>query len=95
MKKVVLTFPTHDSLWSFKDKSKAINIRIEPKRNVMTGLFDPCEIEIAVNEFQAVGSSGDLFNPNSSNVERSKTKTASQRFIVRSALHRLFLFMKF
>ena len=53
MKKVSFTFPDYNSIWSFKEKTKAINVRVEPKRNVVTGLFHPLEIEMAVKEFRA------------------------------------------
>ena len=53
MKKVTLTFPTYDSLWLFKEKTKAINIRIEPKKNTMSGLFQQDEVQIAVEQFNA------------------------------------------
>ena len=53
MKKVTLTCPTYDSLWLFKEKTKAINIRIEPKKNTMSGLFQQHEVELAVEQFNA------------------------------------------
>lgn len=56
MKKETLTFPDYESLWNFKEKTKAINIRIEPGKNRITGLFDSSEIEMALNEFQAISS---------------------------------------
>ena len=57
MKKETLTFPDHESLWNFKDKTKAINIRIEPGKNRITGLFDPQEVTVALNEYQAITTS--------------------------------------
>lgn len=54
MKKVTLTFPNYDSLWLFKDKVKAVNVIVQPKKNMITALYHPEEIEVAVNEFQAV-----------------------------------------
>lgn len=53
MKKVTFLFPTYSSMWSFKEKTKAINIVIAPKKNTMTGLFATQEIEMAVKSFQA------------------------------------------
>jgi hypothetical protein len=38
----------------FKEKTKAINVRVEPKKHVMSGLFRQEEIEMAVQQFQAV-----------------------------------------
>lgn len=54
MKKVTLTFPTYDALWLFKDKSNGINIRIEPRKKAITGLFRDPAIDMALSEFQAV-----------------------------------------
>lgn len=54
MKKVSFKFPDYNSLWLFKAKTKAINIRVEPKKNMITGLFEPEEIEMALEEFHAV-----------------------------------------
>jgi hypothetical protein len=53
-KKLSLKFPDYNSLWLFKAKTKAINVRIEPRKNIITGLFEPAEIEMAVKEFNAV-----------------------------------------
>jgi len=53
MHKVTLTFPNPDSLWLFKDKSKAINVAVAPRKNTITGLFSSEEVDIAVKEFQA------------------------------------------
>ena len=53
MKKVTLTFPSYDSLWSFREQTKAIHIRIKPKDHLISGLFDPKEIEMAEREFHA------------------------------------------
>lgn len=54
MKKVSFTFPDYDSLWTFKEKAKAINIRIKPRKHLISGLFDTKEIDMAVNDFRAV-----------------------------------------
>jgi len=53
MKKVTFTFPTNDSMWIFKDKTKAINVKVVPKKNLMSGLFQKQEIELALQEFKA------------------------------------------
>jgi len=53
MKRITFVFPTYDSMWQFKDKSKAINVEIIPKKNTISGLFDNDEIELAVKTFQA------------------------------------------
>lgn len=53
MKKVILAFPSYDSLWSFKEKTQAINIRIEPKKNIISGLFQQQDVELAIRQFNA------------------------------------------
>lgn len=54
MEKVTFTFPSYDSLWSFKDKAKAINIKITPKKNIISGVFQQQDVELAINEYHAV-----------------------------------------
>jgi hypothetical protein len=54
MKKAILTFPSYDSMWLFKNCTKAIHIRIEPKKHLICGLFDADEIETAITQFKAV-----------------------------------------
>ena len=54
MKKASFTFPTYSLMWTFKEKTNAINIRVEPKKHVMSGLFRQEEIEMAVKQYQAV-----------------------------------------
>ena len=54
MKKVTFTFPTYDSLWIFKDRTKAINVKVIPKKNLMSGLIQKQEIELALQEFKAI-----------------------------------------
>lgn len=54
MEKVTFTFPSYDSLWLFKDKTKAINIKITPKKNSISGIFGKQDVELAVNQFHAV-----------------------------------------
>lgn len=58
MKKASFTFPTYSSIWSFKEKTKAINVRVDPRKHVISGLFRQEEIEMAVKQYQAV-----LLNP--------------------------------
>lgn len=41
-------------MWMFKEKTNAINVRVEPKKNVMSGLFRQEEIEMAIKQYQAV-----------------------------------------
>ncbi len=53
MKKVTFLFPTYSSMWSFKEKTKAVNVVIVPKKNTMSGLFQAQDIDIAVKSFQA------------------------------------------
>ena len=52
--KTSLSFPSHDLLWSFRQETRAIHIRIEPKKNIITGLFSPQDIDKAVRQFHAV-----------------------------------------
>lgn len=54
MKKASFTFPTYTSMWMFKEKTSAINVRVEPKKHVMSGLFKAEEIEMAIKQYQAV-----------------------------------------
>lgn len=54
MQKITLLFPNHHSLWLFADKSRALNIAVTPRKNIIAGLFSSEEIDIAVKEFQAV-----------------------------------------
>lgn len=89
MKKVTLMFPTHDSLWLFKDKSKAINVRIDPKKNLMAGLFDPNEIDLALKEFKAIDSSNN--SDSLSQLNHADSKIMIPWFSIRSILS----FMKF
>lgn len=56
MKKETLTFPDYTSMWSFKEKTRAINIRIEARKNRITGLFNATEVDMALNEFHAVNT---------------------------------------
>lgn len=57
MKKTTFTFPDYSSMWSFKEKTSAINVRIETRKNRITGLFNANEMDLALNEFQAINTS--------------------------------------
>ena len=72
MKKVTLMFPSNDSLWTFKEKSKAINVRIEPKHNRITGVFYSDEIDVAMSQFQAI-------QPDNTEVKDSATISSTTR----------------
>jgi hypothetical protein len=60
MKKVSFKFPDYRSLWLFKEKTKAINVRIKPREHMITGLFNTTEIEMAVKDYKAVQPDGNL-----------------------------------
>jgi hypothetical protein len=80
MHKVTLTFPNPDSLWLFKDKSKAINVAVAPRKNTITGLFSPDEIDIAVKEFQAVQIMNASTNKNAPPLKYTQTGTIMPLF---------------
>jgi hypothetical protein len=92
MKKEILTFSSYESMWSFKEKSQAINVRIEPKKNRISGLFNATEVELALKEFQAIRSS-DIINP-----EEQSTANNKQTIILRprfkKVLYRPFLVLR-
>lgn len=46
-------------MWLFKDHTKAIHIRIEPKKHLICGLFEAEEIEMAITQFQAAQQDAD------------------------------------
>lgn len=54
MKKVTLTFPSYESVWLFKNHTNAINVRIEPKKNRICGLFEDDEVNMAITRFGAI-----------------------------------------
>ena len=56
MKKFSFTFPTYEALSQFTGQSKAINISIVPKQHMITGLFCTEEVDLAINQYQAVSS---------------------------------------
>jgi len=80
MKKATFTFPDNDLLWQFKERAKGINIRIQPSKNTIIGLFHPSEIDIAVKQFRAVfdnaNSEGKILPP--ANDQYRKTITSSK-----------------
>jgi hypothetical protein len=53
MKKVTFEFPDYDSLWSFKEKTNAVNISIVPRRNILSGVFQQQDVELALQHFKA------------------------------------------
>lgn len=56
MKKFSFTFPTYEALWQFTDQSKAINVSIIPKQHTIIGLFCSEEVELAINQYQAISN---------------------------------------
>lgn len=54
MQKTIFAFPDPESLWQFKNETRAVNIAVTPKKNTISGLFDQGEIEMAVKKFKAV-----------------------------------------
>lgn len=74
MKKVVLTFPNADSLWLFKDQTKAVNITISPKRNSISGLFTSEEVEMALHLFQAIQLNKCSVSTSTSPIKRTEGK---------------------
>lgn len=79
MKKVILTFPDPNSLWLFKDKSRAINVAVAPMRNTITGPFSVEEVDVAIKEFQAVQIVYTATAPTTS-VNPTETRTAKPSF---------------
>ncbi len=88
MKKVTLMFPSNDSLWTFKEKSKAINVRIEPKHNRLTGVFYSDEIDVAISQFQAIQPDNITEAKDSATVS-STTKIRRPSFKFKSRLRQL------
>ena len=85
MQKVTLTFPDPNSLWSFKDKSKAVNVAVAPRKNIMTGPFSSEEIDMAVKEFQAVHMPNTSNSTIPSSLKHTKTATSKSPFRFRFA----------
>lgn len=54
MERITISFPDQDSLWQFKNQTQAINVAITPKKNMISGLFQQQDVELAVNQFNAV-----------------------------------------
>lgn len=54
MQKITFAFPDYNSLWLFKSQTRAINVAITPKKNIIRGLFPKKDIETAVTKFKAV-----------------------------------------
>jgi len=80
MKKVTLSFPTHDALWLFKEKSTAINVAITPKKNTITGLFSLDEVDMAVKKFEAVQINGTSTATNTVAANRKERMTTVPSF---------------
>ena len=53
MKKVSFVFSNYEDMWSFKEKANAINIKINPRNHLISGLFYSQDIDMAVTIFQA------------------------------------------
>ena len=60
MKKISFTFPTYEAMWEFRERSKAINVSMIPRQYSITGLFCNEEVDVALNEFNAVSNSENL-----------------------------------
>jgi pentatricopeptide repeat protein len=58
MKKLTFLFTSYDDLWMFKDQSKAINVKVNPRNNLISGLFEKQDIEMALDVFHAKMSMG-------------------------------------
>jgi hypothetical protein len=80
MRKVTLAFPNPDSLWLFKDKSKAINVAVAPRKNTITGLFSSEEIDIALNEFQATQLINAATANSAASIKHTQTRTENSSF---------------
>lgn len=90
MKTVTLTFPNYEALWQFKDQSKAINVRIEPKRHRISGLFNSEEVAMAVDRFQAAQAEAQSKDTSESRPGSARTSTSLPRFRMRYRLNQLF-----
>ncbi len=56
MKKVSFVFSNYEDMWSFKEKANAINVKINPRNHLISGLFYSQDIDMAVTTFQAAVS---------------------------------------
>jgi hypothetical protein len=54
MNKVTLAIPSYDSFWLLHRQSCAINVAVGPKKNTISGLFTPKEVNLVVSQFGAV-----------------------------------------
>jgi hypothetical protein len=91
MKKETFTFPDYSSMWSFKEKTNAINVRIETKKNRITGLFNPTEIDMALNEFRAVNTS---YTPDTITYTKTTDRRTSLEFNFKSLVNKMSLVTK-
>ena len=73
MRKIILAFPDHESLWQFKNQTQAVNIAITPKKNIISVAFSEQEVELAVDAFKATTIS----NASSSTEKQVPVKTRS------------------
>jgi len=89
MKKVTLAFPDYESMWIFTNQTKAINVRIQPKENRLSGLFSGEEIDRAVKEFRAIQPINTSAGINTSQSSNAKTRTDGPLLKLRSRLHQL------
>jgi hypothetical protein len=91
MKKETFTFPDYSSMWSFKEKTNAINVRIETKKNRITGLFNPTEIDMALNEFRAVNTS---YTPDTITYTKTTDRRTPLEFNFKSLVNKMSLVTK-
>jgi len=53
VKKVTFHFPTYESMWQFKSNTKAINLKMAPRQQLLTGLFSQEDIAMAESQYRA------------------------------------------
>lgn len=87
MKKVTLT--NYDSLWTFEEKSRAINVGIEPKHNRITGVFYADQIDVAMSQFQAIQPDNTEVKDSATITIRSTTRIRRPSFKFKSRLRQL------
>jgi len=51
--KVTFAFPSYHALWQFMEKTNAIHVRIEPRKNRISGKFGEKDIDLALEQFNA------------------------------------------
>lgn len=83
MKKVTLTFPNHDALWSFKETSNAVNVAVSLRKNMMSGLFSAEEVDNALQQFQAVRLDDAVTNKDAAVLHETKTTSTKPWFTSR------------